>query len=206
MHPDGQLSYDAVADALAECGWGVFTGALSPELVSALAEHARSLETYRTAGVGRNGDAQLNRFVRRDRIAWIDGSDPVGAQWLCWTDGLRRHLNRSLMLGLRSFESHFAHYAPGTFYRRHLDAFRGEANRVVSLVCYLNETWLPADGGELVLYDEAGQNLGRFPPTMGTLAVYLSERFPHEVLPTRSDRYSLAGWFRCRAALPLANV
>jgi SM-20-related protein len=28
------------------------------------------------------------------------------------------------------------------------------------------------------------------------LVVFLSEEFPHEVLPTATDRYSIAGWFR----------
>jgi len=204
--PDAATAFEAIARALIDPGWGVFTGLLPESLTLALAATARSLETYRAAGIGRYSDAQLNRFVRRDRIVWVDEADPAGHDWLNWTDGLRVHLNRSLILGLASFESHYAYYAPGTFYRRHLDAFRGDANRVVSVVCYLNDGWLPADGGELALFDESGRELGRFPPVRGTLAVYLSERFPHEVLPTRTPRYSIAGWFRCRAELPLANV
>ena len=203
---DPAAAFEIVAAALVDSGWGVFTGLIPEPLVRRLAAAARTLESYRAAGVGRNTDTQLNHFVRRDRIVWIDGSDPAGRDWLHWSEGLRAHLNRTLMLGLSSFESHFACYPPGAFYRRHLDAFRGEANRVVSVVCYLNEGWMPGDGGELVLYDETARELGRFPPVAGTLAVYLSEQFPHEVLPTRADRYSLAGWFRRRAELPLANV
>jgi Predicted proline hydroxylase len=38
-------------------------------------------------------------------------------------------------------------------------------------------------------------------PQMGTLAVFLSERFPHEVLPARADRYSIAGWFRVNTSI-----
>jgi hypothetical protein len=33
----------------------------------------------------------------------------------------------------------------------------------------------------------------------GTLVVFLSDRFPHEVLPARRERLSLAGWFRRRS-------
>lgn len=204
--PDPHAAFERIATGLVEAGWGVFTGLMPNGLIAPLADLARSLGRYRAAGVGRQQHAQLNRFVRRDRIVWIDDAEPAGRQWLSWAEGLRVHLNRTLMLGLSSFESHFACYPPGAFYRRHLDAFRGEANRIVSVVCYLNEGWLPGDGGELVLFDETGVELGRFPPTLGTLAVYLSEQFPHEVLPTRVNRYSLAGWFRCRAELPLANV
>ena len=43
-------------------------------------------------------------------------------------------------------------------------------------------------------------------PLTTSLAVFLSEVFPHEVLPTTEERYSLAGWFRPRAELPLENV
>lgn len=31
---------------------------------------------------------------------------------------------------------------------------------------------------------------------LGTLVVFLSEEFEHEVLPAKRDRYSIAGWFR----------
>ena len=36
-------------------------------------------------------------------------------------------------------------------------------------------------------------------PRGGTLVVFLSDRFPHEVLPARRERLSLAGWFRRRS-------
>jgi SM-20-related protein len=107
------------------------------------------------------------------------------------------------MLGISEFESHFACFAPGAFYRRHMDAFRGESNRIVSVVAYLNPNWTPGDGGEFVIYDTQMAELGRFPPTVGTFAIYLSERFPHEVLPTTKARFSIAGWFRSRPGQPV---
>ena len=33
-------------------------------------------------------------------------------------------------------------------------------------------------------------------PSFGSVAIFLSEEFPHEVLPATRDRYSIAGWFR----------
>ena len=38
-------------------------------------------------------------------------------------------------------------------------------------------------------------------PFYGRFVVFLSERFPHEVLPTTSTRYSIAGWFRVNSSL-----
>jgi SM-20-related protein len=198
--------FENIANALAESGWGIFTDVVPTPLVRGLSNRARTLECYENAKVGRHGDRQRNRFVRRDQIVWIDGASRVEHAWLAWANELSEYLNRTLMLGLNSFESHFAMYGPGTFYRRHLDAFRGESNRIVSLVLYLNPHWLPSHGGEFVIYGENDEELGRFPPTLGTLAVFLSEVFPHEVLPTTEERYSLAGWFRPRAELPLENV
>ena len=64
--------------------------------------------------------------IRRDEICWIDGSTAAGAAWLQWTAELMQLLNRRLFLGLFSFESHYAHYRAGDFYKVHLDAFRGQ--------------------------------------------------------------------------------
>jgi SM-20-related protein len=94
-------------------------------------------------------------------------------------------------------ECHYAIYPPGTHYRRHLDRSPAGAERVVSLVLYLNEDWNPADGGELKLYTEPGVLIV---PSGGTLVLFVSESLEHEVLPTRAVRLSLTGWFRRRAS------
>jgi len=199
--------FECIADALAERGWGYLEAALPLELATSLHERAACLRTYRRAAVGRRDARQRNTFVRRDELAWLEGDSGGEVDWLGWMAELRTYLNRALMIGLDDYEGHFAHYAPGAFYRRHVDAFRGDANRVLSVVAYLNPDWLPGDGGELVLYDPQGTELGRFPPRFGSLAVFLSEEFPHEVLPARRDRYSIAGWFRRRAeGLPGVNL
>ena len=33
-------------------------------------------------------------------------------------------------------------------------------------------------------------------PEYVRLVIFLSDKFPHEVLPANKDRYSIAGWFR----------
>ncbi len=54
-------------------------------------------------------------------------------------------------------------------------------------------------GGELVLYDGAGEiELVRAAPECGKLVIFLSEDFPHEVLPAKQFRQSIAGWFRIK--------
>ncbi len=191
--------FDRIAEELATQGYSISHQALPEWLAKDLVHCQRELspELFSPAGIGRQTQFQQNQFVRNDEICWIDGTTPSGQQWLSWCDALKQHLNRRLFMGLFSFESHFAHYPPGSFYKRHFDAFKGESNRVLSLVTYLNDDWQLQDGGELVLYQDADDNDGiSVLPRMGTIAIFLSEDFPHEVKPAVRDRYSIAGWYR----------
>ena len=196
--------FAGIASDLREQGYSIRPAALPADLAEALYAHQLGLsgDDFTAAGIGRGNDLMQNNFVRTDEICWINGESDAGRQWLGWSGALQQFLNRRLFLGLFSFESHFAHYAPGQFYRRHLDAFEGQQNRVLSLVVYLNPGWQHDDGGELVLYrDESDAEGIRVTPLMGTVVVFLSEEFPHEVLPAQRDRYSIAGWFRVNTSL-----
>lgn len=155
------------------------------------------------AGVGRAGDHQLVESVRRDATLWLDGDSAPQQQLLAAMELLRFALNRELLLGLFDYEAHYAAYPPGGFYRKHVDAFRGGSNRVLSTVVYLNPDWTGADGGELVLWDAAGVELVRLLPHAGDMLLFLSEEFPHEVLPARRERLSVAGWFRVNGSTAL---
>lgn len=173
--------------------------ALPPEHVNRLflALKETPAADFRRAGIGRKDDFQLNRFVRSDEICWLHGDTPAARDFLSWMEALRQGLNRRLFLGLFDYEAHYAAYPEGAFYKKHLDAFKGRSNRVLSTVFYLNPNWQPTDGGELVIYNEAdNQELERVLPEYGKLVIFLSEVFPHEVLPARRERYSIAGWFR----------
>jgi len=195
---------EPLLDALYVQGWCVLPQLLPDALCLELCREVSNYHSgeLQPAGVGRGGDHLLDGRIRRDRIYWLDGSSEVQRNFLAWMEGLRLAVNRRLFLGLWDYECHFARYLPGAFYKTHLDAFAGslgaQRNRVLSTVLYLNPDWNDADGGELVLYhpDEPATELGRFSPRLGTLAVFLSERFPHEVLPAARPRHSIAGWFR----------
>ncbi|MET0029579.1 MAG: 2OG-Fe(II) oxygenase [Candidatus Thiodiazotropha sp.] len=198
----GPGDYD-LFDHLVECienqGYAILPGALPMALVDGLYLHLKSLDTerFKPAGIGRQADEMNNPFVRTDRIRWLDPSVPVMAAYLDWTEHLRLAINRRLFLGLFDYECHFAHYPPGAYYKRHLDAFQGERNRVLTTVCYFNPNWQPGDGGQLLIHDpQTGELMETVQPAYGTMVVFLSERFPHEVLPAQRDRYSIAGWYR----------
>lgn len=184
-------------------GYSINPEALPISLGNNLIRHLGRLseEDFVKAGIGRDRQLMRNNFVRGDEICWITSESKVGRAWLNWTGKMQVYLNRQLFLGLFSFESHFAHYAAGDFYKRHFDSFKGEANRVLSLVVYLNPTWVQADGGELVLFTDKSNPEGiKVAPGFRTVVIFLSDDFPHEVRVTHRDRYSIAGWFRINSS------
>ena len=196
--------FQQIAEGIESQGYVCLPAALPEAVADSLLAYLTEIEEsdFRRAGTGRGLNQVQNQFVRRDQIHWLEDSNPNAKTWLDWTARLKSFLNQRLFLGLFSFESHFAHYQAGDFYRKHLDAFKGESNRVLSLVTYLNRGWEPDQGGELVIYspeDEA--ELVKVTPAFGTLVLFLSEEFTHEVLTTKRDRYTVAGWFRLNNSL-----
>jgi len=199
ISPENSELFESIASDLSEKGYSVNQNALPQHLSLQLLDqlHVMSRKEFDTAGIGRRQDHTVDNSVRTDEICWIDGGSEAGEKWLAWSSELREYLNSQLFLGLFSFESHFAHYGPGDFYKRHFDAFKGQSNRMVSIVVYLNTDWQSEDSGELVLYDDELDLEGfKVTPSLGTVVAFLSEEFPHEVLPAARDRYSIAGWFR----------
>ena len=190
---------DQIARDLQRQGYSIQPNAITGTLAESLWSEVSQLsdDWFHQAGIGRARDYQLNRFNRTDSVCWIDGTTEPCQHWLQYTEMLRASLNQRCFLGLFSYESHYARYLPGQYYKRHLDAFQGEANRVVSTVLYLNPGWQPDDGGELVIYESATDTVGiRVTPAFGTLVCFMSEAFPHEVLKAKRTRYSIAGWYR----------
>ena len=187
--------------ALAGDGYAVIHGLVPHELCLRLQAEARAAhdtDKLDRAGIGRVDDHTLDTRVRRDKTKWFDRTSAAQTDYLEIMETVRQTVNRELFLGLFSYEAHFAVYEPGGFYKRHVDAFRGSRNRVLSSVFYMNENWSAEDDGALVIYadDETETTLATVYPEFGTLVLFLSEDIPHEVRPTTRDRYSIAGWFR----------
>jgi|SRR5690554_174693 len=194
---------DELADGLSEAAWVELdlTPRLPPGLLEALRNEVAILdktEAMNRAGIGRGASLIQDRSVRRDRIAWLEGCSETQRLLFDFLEQVRTGLNQRLYLGLKRFEAHYATYQPGDFYKRHLDSFRGRASRVVSLVLYLNEDWGLEDGGELRVFGatDVDQVVGQVSPEAGRAVLFLSEQIPHEVLPARRTRYSIACWFR----------
>jgi SM-20-related protein len=191
-------SIESLVAELGEHGWAVTDEFLADAEWRALAEDSRQLwleGAFRQAGVGRGPSFALRPDIRRDRVCWLEPESVTPAQqgYLDRIEALRLAINRKLYLGLFAFEAHLTVYPPGAFYHRHLDRFRDAPHRTVSVILYLNSGWTAADGGALRLYPDDGTTRDIL-PRGGTLAVFLSDRFEHEVLPATRERMSITGW------------
>jgi SM-20-related protein len=194
----------AIVDAIGSRGYAVTPDFLPAPRIDAL--RAQLLLHDRAgalvpASVGRGARRATRGDIRGDRIRWIDAQAPAPAEraLLEALDALRVALNRELQLGVFEHEAHYALYPPGEGYARHIDRFRDDDARVLSLVLYLNEQWSAEEGGALRLATPEGDHVDVWPHA-GTLVTFLSERFPHEVLPATRERMSIAGWLRRRRA------
>ena len=188
--------YGEITDALVRDGYIILENTLEEGFLKRLLLSAKDESFYKKAGISSSENLHIDGTRRRDKTLWIDEDGASLSEYLAFSEGLREYLNRSLYLGLTYYEAHFALYEKGDFYEKHLDAFKGSKNRVVTTVLYLNEEWREEDGGELIIYDENNKIIKTVIPQMGTLVVFLSDKFPHEVLPTNKKRHSIAGWFR----------
>jgi len=191
-----------IIEALRTTGYIILDEVFTLPKLQALFLDIKSTESeqFRSAGIGREQDQMVNQFVRRDRICWLDASHEPVVTYLEWMEQLRLRVNRELFLGLFDYECHYAHYPQGAFYKKHLDSFKGNSNRRLSSILYLNPEWRADDGGELVMYaPDSEVVLQAVLPTFGRMVLFLSEEFPHEVLPAKRSRYSLTGWFRINA-------
>jgi SM-20-related protein len=192
-----QNQIDAIADGLADKGYAIIDKFLSPEETKSirdLDDFKDALLHFKKAGIGKDADKQINEGVRGDYIQWIEKetAPPEIGIYLNRLAELISHLNRTLFLSLKDYEVHKTVYPTGTFYKRHLDQFKKDDHRKLSIICYLNEDWQPEEGGQLRMHLPEGP-VDVF-PTAGKLVCFRSDQIEHEVLIATRERMSLTGW------------
>jgi SM-20-related protein len=174
---------------------------LAPAQIRSLVECAhlrRARLGFEPARIGSDRGLQRREEIRGDSICWITPPLlPAEKVLLERLEHLRLEFNREALLGLFELELHYSWYPPGAGYARHVDQPRGSTQRQVSLILYLNESWTPAAGGELRIFDAAGSHRD-IEPIAGRLVHFLTPGREHAVLPTLNDRLSISGWFRTR--------
>lgn len=166
----------------------------------AVAESQYQQGQFRGAKIGRTIDSHQNDAIRTDQILWLEGneSEPCIQFFLQQIEQLAQTLNQQLFLGLNEFETHFANYQPGTYYKMHIDQFASQKTRKISFVYYLNQDWQKDYGGVLKLYAKDGELIQEVLPYENRLICFNSE-LPHEVTCTQKPRYSITGWMKTRS-------
>lgn len=191
------ISLETIADGLADTGFVVVDNFLLPAEVEQILELDEFNDVslhFSKAGIGKNTTRQINETIRGDYIKWIDKAKaPVPLlNYFEKLEQLIAFINQSLFLSLKDLELHLTVYPEGTFYKKHLDQFRIDDHRKLSVICYLNKDWLPEHGGELRMYLPNGPL--DILPGAGKLVCFRSDQIEHEVLPATRERRSITGW------------
>lgn len=189
--------FNAIADGLAEEGYAVVDQFLSMQEVDAILDldtFKNGLDQFKKAGIGKNQQLQINESIRGDYIQWLDkNTAPSSVKvYLDRLHELTLFLNRNLYLSLKDYEVHMTIYPAGSFYKRHLDQFKKDDHRKLSIICYLNHDWKEEHGGQLRIYLPGGTK--DFLPLAGRLICFRSDQLEHEVLLANRERLSLTGW------------
>ena len=200
-------SMDLLIEAIAEPGYGVFPNLLSLETQRSLTEMMatnESKDTFVKATVGKGEGGQVRPEIRSDSIFWLDteNPDPISKNWIEGMNTLCERFRSQLFLPVSSYEGHLARYPATGFYKAHLDRHAKTLAREISIIVYLNQDWTSDDGGHLRIYTDSEQGIkGPFIdvlPEAGTVVIFRSALFWHEVLPSKRPRLSLTGWLRGR--------
>jgi SM-20-related protein len=196
---DGKLTsqLNQLADDLAGQGFAIIDEFLSNqevETILSLDGFLNGLLQFKKAGIGKNQEKQINESIRGDYIQWVDPklAAPPMVAYLEKLKVLTSFVNQSLFLSLKDAEVHQTIYPIGSFYKRHLDQFKKDDHRKLSLICYLNKSWIESEGGQLRLYlPEGSQDVF---PLAGRMVCFRSDLIEHEVLPATRERLSITGW------------
>jgi SM-20-related protein len=196
---DAQLTsqLNLLADGLAENGYAIIDDFLSSESVDEILEldgFKNGLNRFKKAGIGKSQEKQINESIRGDYIQWIDYNltEAPLREYIEKLRTLISFVNQSLFLSLKDCEVHQTIYPIGSFYKRHLDQFKKDDHRKLSVICYLNKNWKEVEGGQLRLYLK-DESIDVF-PLAGRLVCFRSDLLEHEVLPAMKERLSLTGW------------
>ena len=189
--------FEILVDGLADQGYAIVDHFLSEQEVSSileLEEFKNALLQFKKAGIGKQQDMQINESIRGDYIQWIDkqkSAEPF-RMYLKRLEDLIPYINQTLFLSLKDYEVHMTIYPVGSFYKRHLDQFKKDDHRKLSIICYLNTDWKESEGGQLRMHlPEETKDVF---PIAGRLVCFRSDQIEHEVLPAVRERLSLTGW------------
>lgn len=193
-----ETQFETLISGVLEHQYGFVDDFISPSLTESLRNHL--LERFeagemKPAGIGQRFSYDRNLEVRGDVIFWLEKQHNAAEKaFLEHIEAFIDYLNRTCYTGINAYEFHYALYAEGSFYKRHRDQFKSDQGRKFSLVTYLNQDWLPEDGGTLFLYP--GDSTIGLLPEAGRAVFFKADEVEHEVKPAQRRRLSIAGWLK----------
>lgn len=193
--------FEQLIQGLIDDNYGCCNDFLLPKAMAGL--RANMLRLYASgnmkhAGIGNKMVFHEDKMVRSDKVNWIheQSSNPFERIYLSKISRFIAHLNETCFASIKTYESHYASYVVGNFYKRHIDQFKTEKGRKYSIVLYLNQDWKEEDGGMLSLYPAKGEQIN-ISPIEGRMVFFRSDEMEHEVHPSLTrERRSIAGWLK----------
>jgi SM-20-related protein len=189
------MNFEKLINDLLDKGWHIDVNFLPMDYCQSIIDEMESIK-FSKAQIGSGLNKTLDQNIRGDFIHWVDDKDCslLQKEYFLKTQEIQSRINRELYLNLKEFEFHLAYYPIDSFYKKHTDQFKGNNARTVTLISYLNSP----TGGELVLYKKENPDEidAIISPKQGMMICFLSDQLYHEVLPTKTKRYSITGWFK----------
>ena len=194
-----QQPFDVLINSFVDNNVGIANDFLSESLSNSLQQNIQQLQQQgqmKYAGIGNDAIADATQQMRGDKIYWMDkkNNNVHEDEFLNKVEDFIDHLNRTCYTGINDYEFHYAVYGEGSAYKKHKDQFKTDNNRKFSLICYLNDDWVAADGGQLVVYQNGeAQTIS---PNAQKAVFFKSDEMEHEVLLANKPRMSITGWLK----------
>jgi SM-20-related protein len=197
-----EQKFEGIIDGILANGYGICDDFLDKNEVENLLKTFKKRYDdglFKEASIGKLSEVQKDLKIRGDEILWLENDSITSSERILLdrNQEFMDYLNQTCYLGISSSEIHFAKYEMGKYYRRHRDTFQKQKGRILSVIMYLNQNWIPADGGNLIIYTQ--ENNLEVPitiaPLAGRLVCFESEKLDHEVTETFKERLSVTGWF-----------
>ena len=198
--------YENIISQVVARNYAIVDNFFENELLNALLDQINVLyrnDALKKAAIGKHFDEHVKIEIRGDYIQWINEKKAMGVEekFFQQINQFIDYLNRTCFMGILDKEFHYAVYPEGRFYIRHLDTFKEDHSRKLSLVLYLNKTWTSDNGGELIIYTQNDEKEEAVPivPEFGRLVIFESSVLEHEVKPVKKgQRMSITGWLKQR--------
>lgn len=189
---------ESIKADLEERSWAVIDLGIDDQVIQDCKSKVFGKEhDFSDAKVNKDQVAPSVSQIRKSQVLWVENWDEfkLTQELSSFNKVLIHELNSYFFLAMKSFESQFAYYKEGDFYKKHLDQYRNKGIRQLTTVFFLNDC---AKSGELVIYNKDDSDIIdiKIKPKRGNLVLFFSSQIYHEVLPVKTERYSLTTWFR----------